>query len=94
MNLIKQFLFQHTGYPVKGGKRVQLNMFLKRINQIDITEKLKTTLMPILWVDEVINKKIKKSHIIAHQYTSDPKIRIPVLGFCFLELTRRELRFN
>lgn len=46
---------QHTGYPVQGGKRVQLNMFLKKINQIDMTQNLKTVLMPVLWVDEVNN---------------------------------------
>lgn len=28
-------------------------MFIKRINQIDITEKLQTSLLPILWIEEV-----------------------------------------
>lgn len=28
-------------------------MFIKKINQIDITEKLQTSLLPILWIEEV-----------------------------------------
>lgn len=30
-------------------------MFLRRIDQIDLTQRLQTHLMPILWVDEGIN---------------------------------------
>lgn len=48
-----KFHSQNTGYPVRGAKRLQLNMFVKKINQIDVTEKLKTYLFPILWVEEV-----------------------------------------
>lgn len=44
---------QYTGYPLRGGKRVQFNMFVRQIDQIDITKNLKTALLPILWVDEV-----------------------------------------
>ncbi|XP_067646318.1 sensory neuron membrane protein 2 isoform X2 [Eurosta solidaginis] len=46
---------QHlTGTPLQGGKRVQFNMFLKSINQIQITENLPTVLMPAVWVEEGI----------------------------------------
>lgn len=48
---------QHTGYPVRAAKRVQLNMFLKKVNQIPVTDKLKTLMCPILWIDEVIEIK-------------------------------------
>lgn len=41
------YFVQNTGYPVRGAKRLQLNMFLKRINQIDVTEKLQTALFPV-----------------------------------------------
>ncbi|XP_032594528.1 sensory neuron membrane protein 2 isoform X2 [Drosophila grimshawi] len=43
-----------TGTPLRGGKRVQFNMFLKSINRIVITENLTTVLMPALWVEEGI----------------------------------------
>ncbi|XP_031619587.1 sensory neuron membrane protein 2 [Contarinia nasturtii] len=42
----------NTGYPIRGAKRLQLNMFLKKINSIDVTEKLKTYLFPIVWIEE------------------------------------------
>lgn len=29
-------------------------MFIKKVNQIDVTQKLQTVLMPILWLDEGI----------------------------------------
>lgn len=50
-------LLQNTGYPVRGNKRIQLNMFLKKIDEIDITQNIQTCLMPILWVDEVRKDK-------------------------------------
>lgn len=37
---------------MRAAKRVQLNMFIKKVNQIDVTQKLPTVLMPILWLDE------------------------------------------
>lgn len=42
-----------TGSPMRGGKRMQFNMFLKRINQITLTDNFRTPrLFPVLWVDE------------------------------------------
>lgn len=38
---------------MRGGKRVQFNMFVRKIDQIDLTQNLRTVLMPMLWVDEV-----------------------------------------
>lgn len=47
---------------MRAAKRVQLNMFIKKVNQIDVTEKLPTVLMPILWIDEGIelNDELQK----------------------------------
>lgn len=47
---------------MRAAKRVQLNMFIKKVNQIDVTEKLPTVLMPILWIDEGIelNEELQK----------------------------------
>lgn len=53
IKFIIRFLFQLTGVPLQGGKRVQFNMFLKSINRITITENLTTVLMPAIWVEEV-----------------------------------------
>lgn len=47
---------QNTGYPVVGSKRVQMNMFLRPVDQIDMTEKVKVSLFPVIWVDEVRSK--------------------------------------
>lgn len=47
---------------MRAAKRVQLNMFIKKVNQVDVTEKLLTALMPILWIDEGIelNEELQK----------------------------------
>lgn len=47
---------------MRAAKRVQLNMFIKKVNQIDVTEKLPTVLLPILWLDEGIelNEELQK----------------------------------
>lgn len=39
---------------MRAAKRAQLNMFIKKVNQIDVTQKLPTALLPILWIDEGI----------------------------------------
>lgn len=44
---------QNTGYPLRGYKRAQFNMFVRKVDQIDFTNKLKTFVMPIIWVEEV-----------------------------------------
>uniref|UniRef100_A0A8D8NYF0 Sensory neuron membrane protein 2 n=4 Tax=Culex pipiens TaxID=7175 RepID=A0A8D8NYF0_CULPI len=43
-----------TGTPLNGGKRVQFNMFLRRIDSIRLTDRLPTTLFPVLWIEEGI----------------------------------------
>ncbi|XP_053689569.1 sensory neuron membrane protein 2 isoform X2 [Sabethes cyaneus] len=44
-----------TGTPLNGGKRVQFNMFLRRIDSIRLTDRLQTTLFPVLWIEEGIS---------------------------------------
>ncbi|XP_055601534.1 sensory neuron membrane protein 2 isoform X2 [Uranotaenia lowii] len=44
----------HTGTPLNGGKRVQFNMFLRRIDSIRLTDRLSTTLFPVVWIEEGI----------------------------------------
>lgn len=44
-----------TGSPLRGGKKAQFNMFLKKIDYITMTNNFKTPrLFPVLWVDEGI----------------------------------------
>jgi lysosome membrane protein 2 len=44
-----------TGSPLRGGKKMQFNMFLRKIDQIAITNAFTTpVLFPVLWVDEGI----------------------------------------
>ncbi|XP_063697412.1 sensory neuron membrane protein 2 isoform X5 [Culicoides brevitarsis] len=44
----------HTGIPLRGGKRIQFNMFLRKVDSISLTKNLKTTLFPVVWIDEGI----------------------------------------
>ncbi|XP_052129923.1 uncharacterized protein LOC113214314, partial [Frankliniella occidentalis] len=44
-----------TGVPLRGGKRVQLNMFLKKIDDVAALKTVSEGLFPILWVDEGID---------------------------------------
>lgn len=44
-----------TGSPLRGGKKMQFNMFLRKIDHIAITNSFTTpVLFPVLWVDEGI----------------------------------------
>lgn len=55
---------QHTGVPLRGGKRVQFNMFLRKVDSIALTKRLRTTLFPIVWVDEGIELNDKMVQMI------------------------------
>lgn len=45
----------NTGTPIRGAKRAQFNIFSRNVRGIPSTTNLRTTLVPILWVDEAIN---------------------------------------
>lgn len=47
-------LKQKTGTPLRGGKRVQFNMFIRKIDDMRNYENYKTALLPIFWIDEGI----------------------------------------
>ncbi|XP_004933211.2 sensory neuron membrane protein 2 [Bombyx mori] len=42
----------NTGTPVVGAKRAQFNIFIRPISGIVATDNIKTTLMPLFWVEE------------------------------------------
>ncbi|XP_055380715.1 sensory neuron membrane protein 2 [Condylostylus longicornis] len=44
----------NTGIPLRGGKRIQFNMFLKPIKRIKLTENLRISLVPSIWIEEGI----------------------------------------
>lgn len=44
---------KNSGTPLKGGKRVQFNMFLSNDRDFPLTRTLPRVLLPLLWVDEV-----------------------------------------
>uniref|UniRef100_A0A336LPC4 lysozyme n=1 Tax=Culicoides sonorensis TaxID=179676 RepID=A0A336LPC4_CULSO len=54
----------HTGIPLRGGKRVQFNMFLRKVDSIALTKNLRTTLFPIVWVDEGIELNDKMVDLV------------------------------
>lgn len=58
---------QHTGVPLRGGKRVQFNMFVRKVDSIALTKNLRTTLFPIVWVDEGIELNDKMVQMINHE---------------------------
>lgn len=45
---------KNTGSPMVGHKRAQINMFLRPITGVAITDNIKTALVPIVWIDEGI----------------------------------------
>ncbi|XP_077302560.1 sensory neuron membrane protein 2 [Arctopsyche grandis] len=42
----------NTGTPLRGGKRVQFNMFIRKLENVVTTDHLTTLLMPFMWIDE------------------------------------------
>lgn len=42
-----------TGTVLQGNKRVQFNIFYRKIENIELTYNLNQSLMPVLWLDEV-----------------------------------------
>ena len=44
----------NTGLILRGGKRVQFNMFLRKVDNIRLTDRLQTTLFPVIWVEESV----------------------------------------
>ncbi|XP_023246481.1 sensory neuron membrane protein 2 [Copidosoma floridanum] len=48
-----------TGVVLRGAKRVQFNIFYRKIKHAKLTDKLNETLMPVLWIDEGIELEDK-----------------------------------
>lgn len=44
---------QKTGTPVKAAKRVQFNMFLRKIDGFKLVENVSEGVFPLLWLEEV-----------------------------------------
>ncbi|KAH9636488.1 hypothetical protein HF086_002188 [Spodoptera exigua] len=45
---------ENTGTPIRGAKRAQFNIFSRPVSGIPATQAFRTSLVPILWVDESI----------------------------------------
>ncbi|CAG9782028.1 unnamed protein product [Diatraea saccharalis] len=45
----------NTGTIIRGAKRAQFNIFMRPVTNIHVTEKLTTTLTPVLWVEEAMS---------------------------------------
>lgn len=55
----------NTGTPLRGGKKLQFNMFLKKIEAIQLTAQFNTTrLFPVLWVEEGLELNEEMTQII------------------------------
>ncbi|CRL06919.1 CLUMA_CG019584, isoform A [Clunio marinus] len=61
----------YTGSPLRGGKRMQFNMFLKQIEQIKLSENFKIPrLFPVLWVDEGLELNEEMTDLIKGDLTN------------------------
>ncbi|KAL4705682.1 hypothetical protein ACJJTC_018755 [Scirpophaga incertulas] len=58
----------NTGTVVRGAKRAQFNVFMRPVNGIANTEKLRTTLTPIFWVEE--------SFLLPNEYAEELNSRL------------------
>jgi hypothetical protein len=47
-------VFQLTATPLEAYKRLQLNIALHRTDGIDLLKNVKSTLLPIMWMQEVV----------------------------------------
>uniref|UniRef100_A0A2A4J5Z2 Sensory neuron membrane protein 2 n=1 Tax=Heliothis virescens TaxID=7102 RepID=A0A2A4J5Z2_HELVI len=45
----------NTGTPIRGAKRAQFNIFSRPVRNIPVSQKLRTALVPILWIEEAID---------------------------------------
>lgn len=51
---MRNAFLQETGTPLIGSKRVQFNMFVRKVNGVPYLDAVKVPrLVPILWLDEV-----------------------------------------
>ncbi|KAJ6640865.1 Lysozyme S [Pseudolycoriella hygida] len=41
-----------TGYPLRGYKRAQFNMFVRKFDEVGATKNFKTFLLPLIWIEE------------------------------------------
>ncbi|KAK6628903.1 hypothetical protein RUM43_002720 [Polyplax serrata] len=44
----------NTGYPLAAGSRIQINIFLQKIKEVDLMKNLPDSLLPAVWVDESV----------------------------------------
>ena len=49
---------QDSGTVIRGSKRVQFNIFHRKIDNIDLTKNLTDALMPLVWIDEVFKYNV------------------------------------
>lgn len=48
-----ELIFQKTGAPLAAFKRIQMNIFLKRFEDINTLANVSEGLFPLIWVEEV-----------------------------------------
>lgn len=55
----------NTGTPIRGGGKMQFNMFVRRLPGIDITNNFNVTrLVPVLWIDEYVELNDEMTDLI------------------------------
>ncbi|XP_028134254.2 sensory neuron membrane protein 2 [Diabrotica virgifera virgifera] len=64
----------NTGTPLQGRKRVQLNVVLRNIEYIQFTQKLKPTVLPVIWIEECADLTDDLINILNNQFFKVVKI--------------------
>ncbi|KAF4528634.1 hypothetical protein B566_EDAN012782 [Ephemera danica] len=54
----------YTGVPLRGAKRIQFNMMVKPVRNIQITNNLPEALIPLLWVDEGVELDEENANLL------------------------------
>nr|UQE86053.1 sensory neuron membrane protein [Tropidothorax elegans] len=57
------FIHPQTGVPLAAYKRIQMNIFLKRFEEIDMLKNVSEGLFPLIWVEEALPKEMLKIYL-------------------------------
>lgn len=86
----------YTGVPLRGGKRVQFNIFLRPINNMSFFENYQPALVPIMWVEEGAELNNEMIRILEDEFYNSLSLTIKLVwiilacgtAICFIMILR------
>nr|BCX55332.1 sensory neuron membrane protein 2 [Plautia stali] len=57
------FVEPRTGVPLAAFKRIQMNIFLRRLNDVDIFANVSEGLFPLLWIEEALTEELIQTYL-------------------------------